>query len=140
MTEFARYYVTFLREFFTNIWEFIKTLFNALANLLYYDIVDYFNLLVGASNSFNILDWICFIFVFIINFAFIALIVIRIGQFIRRHVKSRKKEAEKAELLEEIAGLNYKVEELINEKNQLFAMKVSSLGLRPNASVPVEVI
>ena len=138
MTEFARYYVTFLRELFSNIWNFIKTLFNAFANLLYYDIKDYFELLVDASNGFKVLDWIVFVFVFIVNIAFISLIVIRIAQAARRHHKNRKKDAEKAELLEEIAGLNYKVEELINEKNQLFAMKVSSLGLRPNGAVPVD--
>ena len=138
MTEFARYYVTFLRELFSNIWDFIKTLFGAFANLLYYDIKDYFNILVDASNGFNILDWIVFVFVLIINVAFIALIIIRIAQAARRHHKNKKKDAEKAELLEEIAGLNYKVEELINEKNQLFAMKVSSLGLRSNGTVPVE--
>ncbi len=138
MTEFARYYVTFLRELFSNIWDFIKTLFSAFANLLYYDIKDYFDILVNVSNGFNILDWIVFVFVLIINVAFITLIIIRIAQAARRHHKNRKKDAEKAELLEEIAGLNYKVEELINEKNQLFAMKVSSLGLRTNGTVPVE--
>ena len=138
MTEFARYYVTFLRELFSNIWDFIKTLFSAFANLLYYDIKQYFELLVNASNGFKVLDWVVFVFVFIVNVAFITLIVIRIFQAARRHHKNRKKDAEKAELLEEIAGLNYKVEELINEKNQLFAMKVSSLGLRPNGSIPVE--
>ena len=138
MTEFARYYVTFLRELFSNIWNFIKTIFGAFANLLYYDIKDYFNILVDASNGFNILDWIVFVFVLIINVAFVTLIIVRIAQAARRHYKNKKKDAEKAELLEEIAGLNYKVEELINEKNQLFAMKVSSLGLRPNGAVPVD--
>ena len=138
MTEFARYYVTFLRELFSNIWDFIKTLFSAFANLLYYDIKDYFELLVDSSNGFKVLDWIVFVFVFIVNVGFITLIIVRIAQAARRHHKNRKKDAEKAELLEEIAGLNYKVEELINEKNQLFAMKVSSLGLRPNGSMPVD--
>ena len=138
MTEFARYYVTFLRELFSNIWDFIKTLFNAFANLLYYDIKQYFELLVDASNGFKVLDWVVFVFVFIVNVAFVTLIIVRIAQAARRHHKNRKKDAEKAELLEEIAGLNYKVEELINEKNQLFAMKVSSLGLRTNGSVPVD--
>ena len=103
MTEFARYYVTFLRELFSNIWDFIKTLFGAFANLLYYDIKDYFNILVDASNGFNILDWIVFVFVLIINVAFIALIIIRIAQAARRHHKNKKKDAEKQQHIEEPA-------------------------------------
>ena len=103
MTEFARYYVTFLRELFSNIWDFIKTLFNAFANLLYYDIKQYFELLVDASNGFKVLDWVVFVFVFIVNVAFVTLIIVRIAQAARRHHKNRKKDAEKAELLEESA-------------------------------------
>ena len=138
MKHFAQYYVNSLRELFTNIWDFISTIFKAFANLFYYDIVDYFRLLVDASSDFTVADWICTAFVMILNVAFIVLVVARIVQAIRKKRKNRRKDAEKAELLEEIAGLNYKVEELINEKNQLFAMKVSSLGLKPNSSVPYE--
>ncbi len=136
MVKFSQYYVNFLREFFSNIWDFIKSIFKAFANIFYYDIVDYVKLLIDASADFKVIDWICTAFVLIINLGFIALIITRIYQACRRKYKNKKKDAEKAELLEEIAALNYKVEELINEKNQLFAMKVSSLGLQTNSVIP----
>lgn len=131
MVEFARYYISFIRTFFSNIWNFIKSLFEAFGKFLYTDIVGYFKQLIDSSVEFTVLDWICLVIVFSINIAFFTFIILRIIQAIRRKIHFKYKKVEKEELLEEIAALNYKIEELIEEKNKVFAMKVSNLGLKP---------
>ena len=129
MVEFSKYYIYLLLQFFDNIWNIMKNIFSILTDIFYRDIVEYFNLLFGADDAFTTLDWISFVFVTIINLGFFIFIIIRIVQVIRRRHRGKSKRKEKNELLDEITGLNNKVEELITEKNQLFAMKVSSLGV-----------
>lgn len=132
MVEFSRYYISFIRTFFKNIWNFIKRLFQAFADFFVNDIIGYFDKLVTSTVNFTLLDWICLVVVFLINIAFITFIVLRIIQVIRRRISFKFKKVEKEELLEEISALNYKIEELVDEKNKVFAMKVSNLGLRAN--------
>lgn len=134
MVEFSRYYVEFIRQLFSNIWSFITTIFNALADILFRDIVKYLRTLIESSAKFTLLDWLCTALVTTINVGFFVFIILRLLQFLRRHIRFKKREVEKEELLEEIAALNYKIEELITEKNQVFAMKVSQLGLRHDSS------
>lgn len=130
MVRFSQYYVDFIQRLITDIGDFIKTIYNAIADLLFHNIIGYFETLITSSSRFNALDWICYVLVFLINLGFIVFCVLRIIQFIRRRRRYRRKQFEKEDLLEEIETLNYKIEELISEKNQIFAMKVSSLGVR----------
>ncbi len=132
MVEFSRYYINFIREFFTNIGTFFKTIFEAFADFFFNDIKAYFENLINASNNFTFLDWIATLVVLIINSALLFFVVLRLFQFLRRYIKFVKKEVEKDELVEEISALNQKTAELIDEKNKILAMKVSNLGINPN--------
>jgi len=118
-----------MREFFTNIGSFFKKIFEAFGDILYRDIVEYIDELGKASGKFGLLDWAVFFIVTIINFVFFAFVLIRLYQLLRRYFKFTKREVEKDELLEEISLLNLKTSELIDEKNKILAMKVSSLGV-----------
>lgn len=138
MVNFCQYYVEFLQTFLNNFLAFIKTLFNAIIKFFGKDISIYFDLLGSSSSSFKLLDWICFVIVFIINIGLIVLFVILIVYVVKRKNRYKKKQFEKEELLEEIETLNYKIEELISEKNQIFAMKVSNLGLKTNGGDNIE--
>lgn len=131
MVEFARYYLSLMRDFFTNIGEFFKTLFEAFANLLFHDIIAYFNNFIFSSSTFNLLDWMLSFLVIIINLTFFAFLGLKLYQWISRYLKFAKKEIEKDDLLEEISFLNQKTVELIEEKNKILALKVSNLGLSP---------
>lgn len=128
MVEFSRYYINFMKELFNNIGNFFREIFDAFANILYRDIIAYFEDLVKASNKFNFLDWAVFIIVTLINLAFITFVLIRLYQLLRKYVRFVKSEVEKDELLEEISMLNLKTSELIEEKNKILAMKVSTIG------------
>jgi hypothetical protein len=131
MVEFARYYITLIREFFSNIGEFFKRLFEAFAGLLFNGTSDLFNKFIEASSKFTLLDWVMAFLVLMINLAFFVFLILRTYQFLRKYIKFSISEIEKDELLEEIAFLNQKTVELIDEKNKILALKVSNLGLSP---------
>ena len=58
---------------------------------------------------------------------------------IRKYLKFRKSAIEQEQLLDEVANLNGKVASLVKEKEEILAMKVSQLGLKPDES-PIEEI
>ncbi|MDD3191260.1 MAG: hypothetical protein PHP41_00750 [Bacilli bacterium] len=63
---------------------------------------------------------------------FVYFVIVRIIYLIRRYVRFQRGEMDKDDLREEIARLNQKVLEVIDEKNKILAMKVSQLGVNPN--------
>ena len=76
----------------------------------------------------------------------IGLMLVVVGMFflliyliIRKYVKFRKKAIDQESLLEEVATLNNKVVDLMKEKEELMAMKVSQLGLKPTESSTIDV-
>jgi len=132
MVEFARYYINFIRDFFANIGEFFKRLFEAFADLLFNGVVDFFNKFSDASPNFTLLDWVMAFIVLVLNLAFMVFLVLKLWQLITKYIKFAKKEFEKEELLEEITFLNTKTIELIDEKNKILALQISKLGGAPN--------
>ena len=135
MREFSNYYFELIRQFFTNAWEFIKSVFGAIGKFFGEDVAGYFKLLADNVGGFNIFEWFCLIVVGVINAVFITFLVLRIWQIIRRYFIFRRKEVDKQDLLEEISGLNEKVAELIEEKNKILALKVASMtGTTPTLS------
>ena len=132
MVEFSRFYINFISEVFTNIGNFFKDLFKAIADFFYYDIKKYVEDFISRIEHFTMVDWLIAIVVGLINLVFITFLLIRFVQLLRRYIRFRKREVEKDELLEEISLLNQKTMELIEEKNKILAMKVSNLGLTPS--------
>ncbi|RJX27590.1 MAG: hypothetical protein C4537_00490 [Acholeplasma sp.] len=131
MVEFARYYITFIRDFFVNLGEFFKRIFEAFADLFFNGVIEFFRNFIDASNAFTLLDWVMAFLVLMVNLAFLVFLSLKVYQLLRRYFKFARTEMEKDELLEEISFLNQKTVELIDEKNKILAMKVSNLGLSP---------
>ncbi|MFP4177886.1 MAG: hypothetical protein ACLFTZ_03895 [Acholeplasmataceae bacterium] len=132
MVEFARYYIRFLGELFANTGEFFRRIFDAFADFLFNDFIRYITDFINASNAFNVFDWIMAIVVTMINIAFVVFLILRLGQFLRRYLKFIKREIEKDDLMEEIALLNMRTAELVEEKNKILSLKMSDLGLIPD--------
>jgi hypothetical protein len=65
----------------------------------------------------------------ILNITLVIFIILRIYLWIKKYLSFRRVEIEKNELIEEIAELNDRVIDLVDEKNQILAMKVSQLGI-----------
>lgn len=131
MFEFARYYIDFIKELFSNIGKFFGRIFQAFADLFFNDIKHYFNMFTQESKYFNGLDWVASIFVILINAAFIGFLFIRLYQLLRKYIKFVKTEVEKDYLLEEVAILSQRAVELTDEKNKILALKMESFGLNP---------
>ena len=128
MGNFSRYFVQYLRDLFSNFGDLLGRIWDIITHIFYYDIKEYFDLLVSSWNAFNFVDWLFELLAIIVNVSFFGFLILRSLQFLRRYVRFTKREIEKDQLLEEIAILNMKTAELIDEKNKIMAMKVSSMG------------
>lgn len=131
MVEFGRYYINFIRDLFSHIGEFFKGLFQTFGKLFSEGLSELYEKFILASVQFSLLDWLMFVIVTLVNLVFITVIVIKIVQFMKKYIKFVKSELEKDELVTEIAFLNQKTMELIDEKNKILALKVSHLGINP---------
>src|SRR5690554_314042 len=132
MYRFASFYIEVITRLATDIWNFIVTIFKAFADILYFNIVGYINMFVEQSKTFTFLDWFMAVFVFIVNIGFLAFILIRLYQLLRKYIRFNKKEIEKETLLEEISLLSQRVVEVTSEKNKILELKMEAFGLNPN--------
>ncbi len=142
MERFASYYIEFLQKLWTNIKELIwGKLIGFWIQLFYTDPKEYFSLIGSYAKEWSALEWVAFVVVLLINLTVLVLFVIWLIQLFRRYFRFRKREIEKDELVQQVAILNKKVIELIDEKNKILALRVSQIGggsleTRPETRVP----
>lgn len=132
MVEFGRYYINFIRDLFNHIGEFLGGLFQTFIRFFKEGLTELFEKFILASLQFSLLDWLMYIVVTLVNLVFITIAVIKIVHLLKKYIKFVKSELEKEALVSEIAFLNQKTIELIDEKNKILALKVSNLGINPN--------
>lgn len=137
MNEFSRYYV----RLFTAIWQHIvfffkDVLWEGIIIKLFKNIGLYWEILMQESSDFTVVSWFMVVIAGVINISLFVFILIRLFLWLRKYVGFRSVEIEKQELIDEIAMLNDRVVELVDEKNQIMAMKVSQLGI--NATTRAE--
>lgn len=130
MNEFSRYYV----ELFKYIWQdtvffFKDVIWEGMIVKFFQNLGDYYQILVQESSDFTVVSWLMVILSTMLNFSLIVFVIARIIIWARKYLAFRQIELEKNELIEEIAGLNDRVLGLIEEKNQILALKVSQLGV-----------
>ncbi len=138
MVEFARYYIDLLRNFFINVGEFFASIFEAFADFFVRSAGEYFNSFVIATSQFGLLDWVMAFVVIVINLVFLVFLILKLYQWLSKYARFVGREIEKDELLEEIAFLNQKTVELVDERNKILALKVSNLGLSPDEELRAE--
>lgn len=131
MNQFSDYYVRLFVEY---IWQdlvffFRDVLWKGIILRFFQNLGDYYQLLVQESVDFDVMSWLMVIITTLLNLSLIIFVIAKIVLWGRRYLAFRKIELEKNELIEEIAKLNDKVVELVEEKNQILAMKVSQLGI-----------
>lgn len=133
MKEFSAFYVDLFEAIGNDIVFFFKTIWNDIIVRFFQNIVDYWNLMIEDSvlYEFNLISWIMVVVAGLLNITLVIFLVLRLYLWIKKYFSFRKVEIEKNELIEEIADLNEKVIDLIDEKNQILAMKVSQLGINP---------
>ena len=131
MTEFTKFYIRFLEQLWNNIIHFFVTIGDLIARMFYKDwaVNGYIQLFTESTVNWTVLDYVAFIFVFIINIGFVGLAIYLIFLLLKRYIRFTSKEIDKDTLIEEVSLLNQKIVELIDEKNKILAMKVSQIGV-----------
>ncbi len=131
MAEFSKYFISFLKKFFGNFLDWFKTLFSLFSKIFYSYPKQYINDIITScvnNENFKVLDWIVLVLVSIVLVIFFGLVIVVIFQFLRKYIRFRKREIEKDELVDEIAVLNNRVFDLVEEKNKILALRINQIG------------
>ncbi len=130
MSTFVRFFYEFVSVFFDGVLTIFRGIGNGFIQMFY--IPDYKKIINSYVGMFKTGEWILVgITIFVIIIIVISLIILAVFG-IRKLFKLAGSKYSEEDLLNEVADLNDQVEKLIREKDDIMAMKVSQLGLRPN--------
>ena len=137
METFTRFLYEFLSQFFSGIITMLKGLGTGIGQI--FDIKSYQNILETYKDDLSMPEWILVVVAILSILILIVLIFALIYLLIRKYLKFRKQAINQDELLDEVASLNGKIATLVKEKEDILAMKVSQLGLKPGESPEEEI-
>ena len=132
MDTFTRFLYEFLSQFFSGIMIALKGIGTGIVQI--FNIKSYQNILDAYKDDLSLPEWALVIASIFCILVLIVLIFVLIYLLIRKYLKFRKQAVKQDDLMEEIASLNNKVANLVEEKEKILAMKVSQLGLKPGES------
>ena len=137
MQIYTKFLYDFLSQFFLGIGTGLKGLWTGIKQMV--DIPAYKLIIEKYQNDFSISSWL----LVILAIASIVIIFVLIGVLIfltmRRYFKIKKDTVNQDALLKEVASLNGQVAKLVKEKDEILAMKVSQLGLKPGESATEDI-
>ena len=136
MNTFLRFFYEFISIFFEGIMAIFRGFVKGLSQIVNYN--DYNKVINSYKDSFKGAEWLLVGIAIAILVIIVGLIGLLIFFAIRRLLRFRKYKLNQEDLLDEIAGLNEQVRDLIKEKNEIMAMKVSQLGLKPDEKNTIE--
>ena len=136
MKTFIQYFYEILTQFFSGFISIFKGIINGIKKI--FDIGAYIKIATNYKNDFNISEWILFGLSILVLLVFVGLVVLLIVFIVRKLLRFRKTIVEQESMLDEIADLNGRVATLMKEKEDILAMKVSQLGLKPDESSTIE--
>ncbi len=137
MKTFIKYFYEILSQFFSGFVAVFNGLINGIKKT--FDIKSYIKIATNYKNDFSIGEWVLFGISVLLLLLFIALIVLAVLFIIRRYIRFRKTIVEQESMLDEISDLNGRVATLLKEKEDILAMKVSQLGLKPDESATMDI-
>jgi len=136
MNTFLRFFYEFISIFFEGMETVFKGFYNGFVEM--FNIGEYGSLINNYKGSFKGIEWF-FVGLSILFLIFVlVLIIILIVLGIKKIIRNRKINHD--DLMEEIADLHEQVQKLMKEKDEIMAMKVSQLGLKPGESTEEEVV
>ena len=136
MQTFFRFLFEFLKQFFGGFWTMIKGLYTGIIEI--FNVFDYAAIVSFYHDDFNGGEWIFVVIAVLILLILLGSIGFLIFYLIRKYIRFRKTLVEQESMLEEIATLNKDVQVLMKEKQDILAMKVSQLGLKPDEEATVD--
>lgn len=137
MKTFAKFLYEFLSQIFLGFASILNGLWTGIKQI--FDIKTYRNIIELYKSDLSLPEWALVAISMVFIIIFLGLIVALIYLLIRKYFKFRKQTIEQEELLDEVANLNGQVVNLMKEKEEILAMKVSQLGLKPGESATEEV-
>ena len=129
METFFRFAYEILSAFLEGFIHVVKAIIDSFT--MTFDIKDYIVIINRYSNDLSTPEWILVVILFIVILGIIASVIFLIVILVKKYIRIRKSLVEQESLLEEVANLNNKVLSLSKEKDEILAMKVSQLGLKP---------
>ena len=132
METFMRFLYAFLSQIILGLTSMLDGIWTGIKQV--FDITSYQNILDTYKGDFSGPEWVLVVISIIFVLIIVAFIIALIYLLIRKYLKFRKQAINQDELLDEVAYLNGQVASLVKEKEEILAMKVSQLGLKPNES------
>ncbi len=129
MNTFFRFFYEFISVFISGITLVIKGLIAGVIQII--NVREYQKIINSYKENFKTSQWILVGFSIALLVIIIALVIFLIIIGIRRFLRFRRTRLNQEDLLDEIADLNDQVRKLMKEKDEIMAMKVSKLGLKP---------
>ena len=131
MNTFLRFFYEFISIFFDGIVMIFKGIVEGFSKM--FNFPEYTKIISNYNQSFTtfekVMMWIVVLLFVVIFFLIIFFLVMQIKKLFRKFNNNFNKE----DMLEEISNLNQQVAKLMKEKDELMAMKVSQLGINPEA-------
>lgn len=137
METFFRFAYEFLSVFLKGPIHVAKAFFNSFKMI--FNIKAYITVFNGYSADFTIPEWILVVLVILMMLAIVVGVGFLIVILAKKYMRFRKSLVEQESLLEEVTNLNKKVLSLSKEKDEILAMKVSQLGLKPGEDPTLDI-
>lgn len=135
MSTFVRFLYEFMSVFFNGLFTIGKGIVSGFAQM--FNFSEYLYIIQFYKNDFKVAEWILVVIAIIVLLLLLGLILALGWLIIRKYIRFRKTLVEQESMLSEIGELNKKVASLVKEKEEILAMKVSQLGLKPNEEAEI---
>ncbi len=132
MDTFLRFLYEFLSQLFNGLFTILIGFWNGLKTI--FNFPQYINIIREYNKDFNMPEWVLVAISVLLMLIVFGLIFFLLFLIVRKYTKLRKPVVEQENMLQEINDLNKKVLNLSKEKDEILAMKVSQLGLKPSES------
>ena len=137
MDTFFRFLYEFLSQFFAGILSIFKGFATGIKAM--FNIKEYIKLINFYKDDLSGPEWLLVGLAILAVVIILAVIGLLVFLLVKKYVRFRKTIVEQESLLEEVSDLNNEVSNLLKEKEDILAMKVSHLGLSPDESDTEEV-
>ena len=127
MDTYFKFLYEFLSQFFKGFLIILTAIVEGIKEL--FDFKTYIDIINNYKADLQVAEWVLVAVAVFVVLLFFAAFVFFFYFVIRKYIKFRKTVVEQEELLEEVAVLNNEVANLVQEKQEILAMKVSKLGL-----------
>ena len=137
MDTYVRFLYEFLGEFFAGLKTMLVGFVEGIKQL--FDIPGYIHLIKEYKNDFSVQEWVLVAIAVFAVAAILILSILLVLLILRKYIRFRKTVVEQESMMQEVAELNKRVATMAKEREEILAMKVSQLGLKPYESPVVPV-